>query len=76
MSIEVGALVDVYMVLKDYIPSKDRQAAADHVYSILMDSQIDEKDLKVVAGLDSYLKNAASDYHEDDAELNMDDDEY
>ena len=37
MSIEVDVLSETYTVLKQYIPVKDRQEAADNLMSILVD---------------------------------------
>jgi hypothetical protein len=74
MSIDVEVLCETYGVMKEYISSKDRQAVADHVFSILSDSDgITEKDLKVFAGCDSYLQRACADYFEDDEEVDEDD---
>jgi hypothetical protein len=71
--IEVEVLCETYGVMKEYISSKDRQAVADHVFSILSDSDgITEKDLKVFAGCDSYLQRACADYFEDDEEVDED----
>jgi len=68
MSIEIDALIDTYSIMKEYVPSKDRQAAADHVFSILNDSGVSEEDLKQLAGTDSYLKRASEEYLDPDAE--------
>ena len=68
MSIEIDALIDAYSIMKEYVPSKDRQAAADHVFSILNDSGVSEEDLKQLAGTDSYLKRASEENLDPDAE--------
>jgi hypothetical protein len=68
MSIEIDALIDAYTIMKEYVPGKDRQAAADHVFSILNDSGVSEQDLKQLAGIDSYLKRASEEYLDPDAE--------
>lgn len=77
MSIDIDALVDTYTVMKEYISSKDRQAAADHVFSILSDSGVSEQDLRILAGADSYMKRASSEYldpeeGEDDEDVDYD----
>lgn len=76
MSIELEALAEVWLTCKEYINPKDKQAAADHVLSIVADHNITERDLKTFGGTDSYLKRAleeylgeeveAADYDEDD----------
>jgi hypothetical protein len=75
MSIDIDALVDTYTVMKEYVSGKDRQAAADHVFSILNDSGVSEQDLKILAGVDSYMKRASSEYldpEEEDDDEDMD----
>lgn len=74
MSIDVEVLCETYGVMKEYISSKDRQAVADHVFSILSDSDgITEKDLKVFAGVDAYLQRACAEYFQDEEEIDEDD---
>jgi hypothetical protein len=69
MSIELDALGEVWLTCKEYIAPKDRQAAADHVLSIVADHNIIESDLKAFAGTDSYLKRALQEYlGEDEAD--------
>jgi len=62
MSIELDALGEVWLTCKEYISPKDRQAAADHILSIVADHNITESDLKAFAGTDSYLKRALKEY--------------
>ena len=68
MSIELEALGEVWLTCKEYIAPKDRQAAADHVLSIVADHNIVERDLKAFAGTDSYLKRALQEYLGEDEE--------
>jgi len=74
MSIEIDTIVDTYTVMKEYVPGKDRQAAADHLFSILTDSGVSEQDLRSLAGVDSYLGRASAEYldPEDEAEEDAD----
>lgn len=81
MSIDVDVLIDTYVTMKEYIPSKDRQAVADHVFSILSDSGVSEQDLRQVAGADSYMDRASLEYldpvdeaEEDEADYDYGDD--
>ncbi len=76
MSIDIDALVDTYTVMKEYVASKDRQAVADHVFSILNDSGVGEQDLKILAGVDSYMKRAASEYFDPEEEQDDEDLDY
>lgn len=61
MSIDVDVLIDTYTLLKEYIPAKERQAAADHVASHLVDS-LSEKELKEFGAVDGYTKRAVDEY--------------
>ena len=77
MSIELDALGEVWLTCKEYIAPKDRQAAADHVLSIVADHNIVERDLKAFAGTDAYLKRALTEYLGEDEteEADYDEDE-
>lgn len=68
--IDVEVLGEAYSSLKQYIPAKDRQEAADNLMSILVDALSDEE-LKVFGAIDSKLSKALKAYAVDD-----DDDEY
>jgi len=80
MSIELDALGEVWLTCKEYISPKDRQAAADHVLSIVADHNIVERDLKAFAGTDSYLKRALQEYlgeeEVEEADYDEDEDDY
>lgn len=65
MSIELDVLVESYNVLKEYIPSRDRQAAADHLVGNIIDIGLSDADLKKFASNDAYLKRAMADYLDD-----------
>lgn len=68
MSIEVDTLGDIWLTCKEYITVKDRQAAADHVLSVVADQNITERDLKAFGGTDSYLKRSLKEYLGEEAE--------
>jgi hypothetical protein len=71
--IDVEVLCETYGVMKEYISSKDRQAVADHLFSILTDMDgISEKDLKAFSGCDSYLQRSCEEYFHDDEEVDED----
>lgn len=75
----VDTLIEGYSILKEYIPSKERQAAADHLMSSMAD-MLDEKDLFELGNSDSYLKNSfreyANDFEIDDEKDDSDDYDY
>ena len=74
MSVEVDVLGEVWLTYKEYIPSKDRQAVADHVLAVVADQSITERELKSFGSTDSYLKRALQEYlGEDDDSHEYDD---
>ena len=68
MSIDVDVLVESYTILKQYIPTKERQEAADNLVSMLVDI-LPEAQLKEFSAADSYTKRAVQEY-------SLDEDEY
>jgi hypothetical protein len=75
MSIEVEVLNEVYSILKQYIPAKDRQEAADNVMSVMVDMLSDEE-LQDFGGSDPTLSKAMREYAaEDEDDYYNEDDE-
>jgi uncharacterized protein with gpF-like domain len=74
--IDVEVLGEVYTSLKQYIPTKDRQEAADNLMSILVDSLSDEE-LQVFGAIDSKLSKALRAYvdEDEDDDYNNEDEE-
>ena len=64
MSLEVDALIETYTVLKEYVPAKERQAAADALMSVLVDI-LNDIDLKELVSVDSYLRRSYEEYASD-----------
>jgi pseudouridine-5'-phosphate glycosidase len=56
-------LVTMWQTVKEYIPAKDRQPAADHVINELVDMGIDERDLEDLA-VDKNMLNAIKEHIE------------
>jgi len=65
MSIEVDVLSEVYTILKQYIPQKDRQEAADNLMSVMVDCLSDEEIVEF-SGTDAVLKRSYKEYANDD----------
>ena len=61
MSIEVDVLSEAYIILKQYIPQKDRQEAADNLMSVMVDFLNDEE-IKDFGGTDAALGSALKEY--------------
>lgn len=73
MSIEIDVLAETYTILKQYIPQKDRQEAADNLMSVLVD-MLNDIDLQEFGGTDNNLKKALKEYvMEEDDNYNEDD---
>ena len=72
MSIEIDTLIETYTLLKEYVPTKERQAAADSLMSVMVD-MLSDPDVKELAGVDNYLKRSYDEYADGGVD---DDDEY
>ena len=73
MSIDVDVLIEAYSILIQYVPSKDRQEAADSLMSVVVDL-LGDTELHEFAASDITLKKALKEYvGEDDENLNDDD---
>lgn len=75
MTIDVEVLSEAYIVLKQYIPEKDRQEAADNLMSIIVD-MMGDKELKEFGSTDSLLKKALKEYSYDDEDEDKDESGY
>ena len=72
--IDIEVLTEAYLVMKEYVPARDRQTAADHLIGSLSDMSIDDRDLRKFAAVDTYLKRAIEDFlNDDDEEIEEDD---
>lgn len=71
MSIDVEVLSETYTILKQYIPAKDRQSAADNLLSVMVDS-LSDHDLKEFSATDTKLARAFKEYVIDDEEDEFD----
>jgi hypothetical protein len=73
MSIDIEVLNESYTILKQYIPQKDRQEAADNLMSVLVDllSDIELKefgatDAPLARALKEYVQEEDNDYDDND----------
>jgi uncharacterized protein YqeY len=74
MSIEVDVLSETYTILKQYIPQKDRQEAADNLMSVMVDMLTDEQ-LRDFGSVDSFLSRALKEYVVEEEDEYQDEDE-
>lgn len=58
---DLAYLTTMWETVKEYIPAKDRQAAADHVVNELIDLGFDDDDLKELA-VDKVMLNAIKEH--------------
>jgi len=75
MTIDVDVLSEMYTILKQYIPQKDRQEAADNLMSVMVD-MLGDQELKEFGGTDSTLKRALKEYSSDDEDEDNEDGEW
>lgn len=75
MSMEVDVLSEVYTILKQYIPAKDRQEAADNLLSVMVD-MLGDQDLAEFSATDAALKRAFKQYAEDELDSDDEPDDY
>jgi len=61
MSIEVDVLGELYTIMKQYIPAKDRQECADNIMSVMVD-YLNDIDVREFGGTDGALKRALKEY--------------
>lgn len=67
-----GELLAVFwQTVREYIPAKDRQIAADHIVNELVDLGVDDRDLHELA-IDRVMKNAISEHIELDQDVDED----
>jgi hypothetical protein len=67
MSIEVDVLGELYTIMKQYVPAKDRQECADNIMSVMVD-YLNDIDVREFGGTDGALKRALKEYVGDDDE--------
>ena len=61
MSIDIETFTEMYTILKQYIPAKDRQEAADNLMSVMVDL-LSDQELKEFASTDNVLTRAMKEY--------------
>jgi uncharacterized protein YqeY len=65
MTIDAEVLSEMYTILKQYIPAKDRQEAADNLMSVMVDL-LGDQELRDFGTTDSSLKKALKEYSADE----------
>jgi hypothetical protein len=67
-------LADIWSVVKQYIPDRERQTAADQVVSVLIDQNLSSDDFNEFVETDSYLRRAADEHSVHTVDSDPDDD--
>jgi hypothetical protein len=75
MTVDVEVLSELYTIMKQYVPAKDRQECADNLMSVMVD-MLGDVELKEFGTTDATLKRALKEYtvEEDEDELEEDED--
>jgi uncharacterized protein YqeY len=68
MNIDVEVLSELYTIMKQYIPSKDRQECADNLMSVMVDL-LGDQELKEFGTTDATLKKALKEYSTDEDDI-------
>lgn len=75
MSLELEVLIEAYNIMKQYVPTKDKQEAADNLMSSLVDL-MEDQDIASLSAEDKYLGKAYKEYvgdEDEDFDANDDD---
>lgn len=63
---DIEAVREIWNVLKEYIPAKEKQEAADHLISLIVDMDFPDSEFQSLVRSDRYLEEAASEFLDDD----------
>ena len=66
---------DFWNIVKEYVPVKDRQPAADHVVSVLVDGGAEESLLYALRDCDKYMLEAVNEQLGESEDYDVDEDE-
>ena len=73
---DIESVRETWSVLKEYIPAKERQEAADHLIQVIVDMDFPDSDFQSLVSSDRYLEEAAAEYLDDDWDDEDEDYEY
>lgn len=63
---DIESVREIWSVLKEYIPAKEKQEAADHLIPLLVDMDFPDSDFQSLVKSDRHLEEAAQEYLEED----------
>jgi hypothetical protein len=61
MTIEIEVLSELYMIMKQYVVTKDRQECADNVMSSMVD-MLDDESIQTFGDTDQFLRRSLKEY--------------
>jgi hypothetical protein len=64
--LESETLIEIWDVLKAYIPEKEKQEAADHLIPLIVDMELPNSEFQRLVKSDTHLEEAASEYLEEE----------
>jgi hypothetical protein len=65
---DIESVREIWSVLKEYIPAKEKQEAADHLSPLIVDMDFPDSEFQSLVRSDRYLEEAAQEYLDDDWE--------
>ena len=68
MTIDAEVLSELYTIMKQYVPAKDRQECADNLMSVMVD-MLGDQELKEFGTTDATLKKALKEYSTDEDDI-------
>jgi hypothetical protein len=68
-------LSEIWSVVKQYIPAKEMQSAADQMVNLMMDQNLSAEDFSEFVESDTYLRRAAEEYSVAEMDFESEDDQ-
>ena len=65
---ERDIIVNMWDMLREYIPAKEKQTAADHLVQAVIDYDLPDHDFKAITSSCEFLEEAAKEFVEEDEE--------
>ena len=73
---DIEAIREIWNVLNAYIPTKEKQEAADHLIPLIVDMDFPDSEFQSLVRSDHYLEEAAQEYLEEDEDEDEEPDEW
>ena len=73
---DIESVREMWNVLKEYIPAKEKQEAADHLIPLLVDLDFPDSEFQSLVKSDPWLEEAAAEYLDDDEDDEDEDEQW